>query len=132
MKIQRAGSAPSSKGPADNFTGAARRDALMSSEPPGRVVAASVTFEPGARTTWHTHPAGQILIVTAGRGWVQCAGEPRHEVSPGDCVWFPAGVRHWHGATATTGMSHIAVTESLDGNHVAWLEHVTDAEYLAG
>jgi quercetin dioxygenase-like cupin family protein len=132
MKIQRAGAVPSSKAPPDQFTGAVRRDPLLSSEPPGRIAAGSVTFEPGARTAWHTHPAGQILIVTAGRGWVRCEGGPREEVTAGDCVWFPAGVRHWHGATDTTAMSHIAVTEAIDGSAVTWLEHVTDAQYRGG
>lgn len=129
MKLQRAASVSSSKAPAEQFTGQVRRDPLIGSEAPGRVSTGKVTFEPGARTAWHTHPAGQILIVTEGRGWVQCEGEQRQEVTPGDSVWFPAGVRHWHGATATTAMTHIAVTESVDGSAVTWLEHVTDAQY---
>lgn len=129
MKIQKAASVPSGKAPADQFTGTVRRDMLLSSEEPGRVSTGMVTFEPGARTAWHTHPAGQILIVTAGRGWVQAEGGERQDVTPGDCVWFPAGERHWHGATATTAMTHIAVTEAIDGSAVTWLEHVTDEEY---
>lgn len=129
MKIQKAASVPSSAAPAAQFTGTVRRDPLIGSEAPGRVSTGMVTFEPGARTAWHTHPAGQILIVTAGRGWVQCEGGERQEVTPGDSVWFPAGVRHWHGATATTAMTHIAVTEAIDGSAVTWLEHVTDQQY---
>jgi quercetin dioxygenase-like cupin family protein len=132
MKINRVASSASGKGPADFFTGTVRRDALIQSEAPGRVSTGLVTFEPGARTAWHTHPAGQILIITAGRGWVQSKGNPREEVTPGDCVWFPAGEKHWHGATATTAMTHIAVTESLEGSAVDWLEHVTDDEYNRG
>lgn len=129
MKVNKAASGPSSWAPAEQFTGTVRRDPLMGSEAPGRVNTGLVTFEPGARTAWHTHPAGQILIVTAGRGWVQAEGGERQEVTPGDSVWFPAGERHWHGATATTAMTHIAVTESVDGSAVTWLEHVTDEEY---
>ena len=132
MKINRAGSSASGKGPAETFTGTVRRDGLIGSEPPGRVNTGLVTFEPGARTAWHTHPAGQILIITAGRGWVQSKGGPRQEVAPGDAVWFPAGEKHWHGAADTTAMTHIAVTESVDGSAVTWMEHVTDEEYLAG
>lgn len=129
MKIQRVSSVPSGRGPADQFSGTVRRDMLVSSEDPGRVSTGMVTFEPGARTAWHTHPAGQILIVTAGRGWVQEEGGERQEVTPGDSVWFPAGVRHWHGATSTTAMTHIAVTEAIDGSAVTWLELVSDEEY---
>lgn len=131
MKINRTGSAPSGKGPAETFTGTVRRDGLIRSEDPGRVNAGLVTFEPGARTAWHTHPAGQILVITAGRGWVQGEGGPREDVTPGDAVWFPAGERHWHGATATTAMTHIAITESIDGVAVDWLEHVSDEDYNA-
>lgn len=132
MKINKAGSSPSSYAPAENFTGTVRRDRLIGSEEPGRVNAGLVTFEPGARTAWHTHPAGQILIVTAGRGWVQSKGGPREDVTAGDAVWFPAGEKHWHGATATTAMTHIAVTEYIDGVAVDWMEHVTDAQYNGG
>lgn len=129
MKVNKAGSTPSGWAPADQFTGTVRRDMLISSEEPGRVSTGFVTFEPGARTAWHTHPAGQILIVTAGKGWVQSKGGPRVEVTPGDSVWFPAGEKHWHGATATTAMTHIAVTEAVDGSAVTWMEHVTDEGY---
>ncbi|APZ55309.1 cupin domain-containing protein [Salipiger abyssi] len=132
MKINRAASGPSSWAPAESFTGTVRRDPLIGSEAPGRVGTGLVTFEPGARTAWHTHPAGQILIVTAGRGWVQSKGQPRQEVAPGDSIWFPAGEKHWHGATETTAMTHIAVTEYIDGSAVDWMEHVTDEDYLAG
>jgi quercetin dioxygenase-like cupin family protein len=131
MKVNRAGSSPSRKAPAENFTGTVRRDGLIGAEAPGRVNAGLVTFEPGARTAWHTHPAGQILIITAGRGWVQSEGGPREDVTPGDAIWFPAGEKHWHGATATTAMTHIAVTEYVDGSAVTWMEHVTDNEYNA-
>lgn len=129
MKIQRAASIPSGQAPAEQFTGQVRRDGLIIAEDPGRVSTGMVTFEPGARTAWHTHPAGQILIVTAGRGWVQSEGGERQDVTPGDSVWFPAAERHWHGATSSTAMTHIAVTESIDGSAVTWLEHVTDQEY---
>lgn len=132
MKVNRAGSGPSSTALAENFTGTVRRDPLIGSEPPGRIGTGLVTFEPGARTAWHTHPAGQILIVTAGRGWVQAEGGPRQEVSPGDAVWFPAGEMHWHGATATTAMTHIAINEYVEGEAVHWMEHVTDEDYLRG
>lgn len=132
MKIHRAGSTPSARQPTESFTGVARRDALINAEPPGRVLTGSVTFEPGARTAWHTHPAGQILIITAGRGWVQRDGEPRAEVTPGDAVWIAAGEKHWHGATATTAMTHIAITEQVDGSAVTWLEPVTNDDYDAG
>jgi quercetin dioxygenase-like cupin family protein len=129
MKVNRAASSPSGKAPAENFTGSVRRDGLIGAETPGRVNAGLVTFEPGARTAWHTHPAGQILIITAGRGWVQSEGGMREEVTPGDAVWFAAGEKHWHGATATTAMTHIAITEYIDGSAVDWMEHVTDEEY---
>jgi len=132
MRIQRVGTSPSGKGPADQFTGTVRRDSLLQAEAPGRVATGYVTFEPGARTSWHVHPAGQILVITAGCGWVQCKGGQREEVRPGDAVWFPAGVKHWHGATATTAMTHLAVTESVDGSAVTWLENVTDSEYNPG
>ena len=132
MKISKAGSVPSTVAPADSFSGTVRRDGLIASEQPSRVAVGIVTFEPGGRTAWHTHPAGQILIVVSGRGWVQCEGSARSEVTPGDSVWFPAGERHWHGATDSTAMSHIAVTESVDGSAVTWLEHVSDEDYLRG
>ena len=129
MQIKRAGSQPSTPGNADWFTGTVRIDPLFQVAPPARTAANAVTFEPGARTAWHTHPLGQTLIVTAGRGWVQREGEPIEEIRPGDVVWFDPGEKHWHGATATTGMSHIAIQERLDGKAVDWLEHVTDAQY---
>ena len=129
MEIKQAGSQASAKGPAEWFTGNVRIDHLFQAPAPGRVAGASVTFEPGARTAWHTHPLGQTLIVTAGRGWVQREGGPVEEIRPGDVVWFPPGEKHWHGATSTTGMTHIAIQESLDGKAVDWMEHVTDAQY---
>ena len=132
MKITRVGTQPSGKGPSDYFTGTVRVDPLFQAELPGRVVGASVTFEPGARTAWHTHPLGQTLVVTAGRGWVQREGDPIEEIRPGDVVWFPAGERHWHGATATTAMTHIAIQEALDGKTVDWMEHVSDEQYQPG
>ncbi|PQO28785.1 cupin domain-containing protein [Blastopirellula marina] len=129
MEIHRLGSQPSSPGPNDWFTGTVRIDPLFQPNAPARTAAASVTFEPGARTAWHTHPLGQTLIVTAGVGWVQCEGEPIEEIRPGDVVWFPPGVKHWHGASSTNAMTHIAIQEQLDGKVVDWLEHVTDAQY---
>ncbi|WP_376092282.1 cupin domain-containing protein [Roseomonas sp. CCTCC AB2023176] len=129
MDITRAGSQPSGKGPADWFTGSVRVDPLFSPPDPARVAGAHVTFEPGARTAWHTHPLGQTLFVTAGLGWAQREGGPVEELRPGDVVWFPPGERHWHGATATTGMSHIAIQERLDGSTVTWMEHVTEGQY---
>jgi quercetin dioxygenase-like cupin family protein len=129
MQISRSGSVPSRKGPAENFTGAVRVDSPFRGTAPARIGGATVTFEPGARTAWHTHPLGQTLIITAGVGWVQSEGRPREEVRPGDIVWIPAGDKHWHGATATTGMSHIAISEALDGKTVDWMEQVTDAQY---
>jgi quercetin dioxygenase-like cupin family protein len=131
MQIKRSGSQPSVKGPAENFTGQVRIDPLHQASEPGRVGCGLVTFEPGARSAWHTHPLGQILIVTAGAGWTQCSGEPKREIRAGDVVWCPAGTRHWHGATSTSAMSHIAVTEMLNGKAVEWLEKVSDEEYLA-
>ena len=128
MEIKQAGSQASAKGPADWFTGDVRIDHLFQAPAPARVAGASVTFEPGARTAWHTHPLGQTLIVTAGRGWVQRESGPVEEIRPGDVVWFPPGEKHWHGATSTTGMTHIAIQESLDGKSVDWLEHVTDEQ----
>ena len=132
MEIKRVGSRPSGKGPAEWFTGAVRMDPLMDAGAPARVAGAMVTFEPGARTAWHTHPLGQTLIVTAGCGWAQREGWPREEIRPGDVVWIPPGEKHWHGATATTGMTHLAIQEKQDGKAVEWLEHVTDEQYGAG
>ena len=129
MNITRSGSQPSTNGPADWFTGTVRIDPLFPAHEPARTAAASVTFEPGARTAWHTHPLGQSLIVTAGSGWVQQEGGPIEEIHPGDVVWFPAGVRHWHGATPTTGLTHIAVQEALDGKVVEWMEKVSAEQY---
>ena len=132
MEITRAGSKTSGKGPADWFTGTVRIDPLFTAPAPARVGGAAVTFEPGARTAWHTHPLGQTLIVTAGVGWAQREGGPVEEIRPGDVVWFPPGEKHWHGGTATTAMAHIAVQEALDGKAVEWMEHVTDEQYGAG
>ncbi|MCC7374461.1 MAG: cupin domain-containing protein [Verrucomicrobiales bacterium] len=129
MQIQRIGSQPSARGPADWFTGAVRIDAAFKGTEPSRVAGAIVTFEPGARTAWHTHPLGQTLIVTAGCGWAQRWGGPVEELHPGDIVWFPAGEKHWHGATPTTALTHIAVQEQLDGKAVDWLEKVSDEDY---
>jgi quercetin dioxygenase-like cupin family protein len=131
MEIKRNGSQPSAKGPADYFTGSARIDPLFQAPDPARVRGASVTFEPGARTAWHTHPLGQTLIVTSGRGWAQAWGGPVEEIRPGDVVWFPPGEKHWHGATPTTAMTHIALQEALDGKVVDWMEHVSDQQYQA-
>ena len=129
MEITRVGSRPSARGPGDWFTGAVRIDPLFDRTDPARVGGASVTFEPGARTAWHTHPLGQTLIVTSGCGRAQRWGGPIEEIRPGDVVWFPPGEKHWHGATATTAMTHIAVQEKLDGKAVGWMEHVTDEQY---
>jgi quercetin dioxygenase-like cupin family protein len=129
MDIKRVGSQPSRKGPSDWFTGTVRIDPLFQTTAPARSAGASVTFEPGARTAWHTHPLGQTLIVTAGYGWVQRAGGPVEEVRPGDIIWFPPGEKHWHGASPTTAMTHIAIQESLDGKVVDWMEKVGDEQY---
>jgi quercetin dioxygenase-like cupin family protein len=131
MEINRNGSQPSSKGPAEYFTGTVRIDPLFQANAPARAVGASVTFEPGARTAWHTHPLGQTLIVTAGCGRAQRRGGPIEEIRPGDVVWFPPGEKHWHGATATTAMTHIAIQEQLDGKTVDWMEKVSDDQYHA-
>ena len=129
MDIKRIGSQPSGRGPAEYFTGTVRIDPLHSPPDPARVAMAHVTFEPGARTAWHTHPLGQTLIVTAGCGRAQREGGAIEEIRPGDVVWFAPGEKHWHGAGPTTAMSHIAIQEKLDGSPVTWLEHVTDAQY---
>ena len=129
MDIKRSGSQPSVKGPADYFTGAVRVDPLFEAADPARVVGASVTFEPGARTAWHTHPLGQTLIVTAGSGLAQRWGGPVEAIRAGDVVWFPPGEKHWHGATAKTVLTHIAVQERLNGKTVDWLEKVSDEQY---
>ena len=129
MDSKRIGTRPSVKGPADWFTGTVRIDPLFDAPEPARVSGALVTFEPGARTAWHTHPLGQTLIVTAGCGWVQRDGGPVEEIRPGDVVWFAPGEKHWHGASATTAMSHMAVQEKFDGSPVDWMEQVTDEQY---
>ena len=132
IEIKRSCSQPSGKGPADYFTGSVRIDPLFQPPDPARVRGASVTFEPGARTAWHTHPFGQTLIVTAGCGWVQREGGQIEEIRPGDVVWFSPGEKHWHGATPTTGMIHIAIQEALNGKVVDWMEKVTDGQYGTG
>ena len=131
MEIKRSGSQPSGKGPSEYFTGTVRIDPVASAPAPARVVAATVTFEPGARTAWHTHPLGQTLIVTAGCGRAQRWGGPVEEIRPGDVVWIPPGEKHWHGATPTTAVTHIAIQEQLDGKTADWMEHVTDEQYQA-
>jgi quercetin dioxygenase-like cupin family protein len=129
MEIKRCGSQPSATGPAEYFTGMVRIDPLFTVPDPARVACAMVTFEPGARTAWHTHPLGQTLIVTSGCGWAQRKGGPVETIRPGDIIWFPPGEKHWHGASATTAMTHIAIQERQDGKTVDWLEHVSDAQY---
>ena len=129
MQITRVGSQPSSKGSQEYFTGTVRIDPLFQVREPSRVSAASVTFEPGARTAWHTHPLGQRLIITAGVGWVQREGGPVEEVRPGDVVWFPPDLKHWHGATPTTAMTHMAIQETVNGKNVDWMEKVSDEHY---
>jgi quercetin dioxygenase-like cupin family protein len=129
IDIKRNGSRPSQKGPEDWFTGAVRIDPLFQAPDPARVAVGQVTFEPGARTAWHTHPLGQTLIVTGGLGWVQREGGPIEEIRPGDVVWFPPGLKHWHGASPTTAMTHIAIQESLGGKTVDWMEKVSDEQY---
>jgi len=129
IDINRNGSRPSQKGPDVWFTGTVRIDPLFQASAPARAAGALVTFEPGARTAWHTHPLGQTLIVTAGLGLVQREGGPIEEIRPGDVVWFPPGLKHWHGASPTTAMTHIAIQESLDGKVVDWMEKVSDKQY---
>jgi len=130
MIITRNGSQASIKGPDEYFTGNVRIDPIrLEAEKPSRITSALVTFEPGARSNWHTHPLGQLLIITSGKGWTQCWGEEKIEIFAGDTIWCPPGHKHWHGATSTTAMSHIAVQEALDGINVGWLEKVTDAQY---
>ena len=129
MEITRVGSKPSAKGPEDWFTGSVRIDPLFDPNNSRRAAAAIVTFEPGARTAWHTHPLGQTLIILAGIGWVQKENGPVEEVHPGDVVWFEANKKHWHGATKTNGMTHIAIQENLNGKVVEWMEKVSDEEY---
>jgi quercetin dioxygenase-like cupin family protein len=132
MDIKRSGSEASRRGPNDWFTGTVRIDPLFQAPDPGRVSGAHVTFEPGARTAWHTHPLGQTLIITSGLGWVQTEGGLVQEVRPGDIVWFSPDEKHWHGASSTAAMTHIAVQEALNGKAVNWLEHVSEEQYRAG
>ena len=129
MKIKRIGSQPSNQGPTDWFTGTVRIDALFQANAPARAAGLNVTFEPGARTAWHTHPLGQTLIVTSGCGLAQRWGGPIEEIRAGDIIWFPPGEKHWHGATETTAMTHIAIQEELDGKAVDWMEKVSDEQY---
>jgi quercetin dioxygenase-like cupin family protein len=129
MEIKRSGTEPSRKGPAEWFTGTVRIDPLFQASEPARVGGGTVTFEPGARTAWHTHPLGQTLLIVSGLGWVQREGGLVEDVRPGDVVWFPPGLKHWHGASPTNAMTHIAIQESLDGKSVDWLEKVTDEQY---
>jgi quercetin dioxygenase-like cupin family protein len=131
MELKRVGSTPSAKGPEAWFTGQVRVDMLHSAPAPARVSVASITFEPGARSAWHTHPLGQTLIVTAGCGWTQCEGGQTVEIRAGDVIWCPPGHKHWHGASPTTSMTHIAIQEALDGVNVVWMDKVTDEEYLS-
>jgi quercetin dioxygenase-like cupin family protein len=131
VEIKRTGTQPSGKGPSDWFTGTVRIDPQCAPPDPARVTIASVTFEPGARTAWHTHPLGQTLIVTAGCGRVQREDGPIEEIRPGDVIWFSPGEKHWHGAAPTTAVSHFAIQEKLDGKSVEWLDHVTDEQYRA-
>jgi quercetin dioxygenase-like cupin family protein len=132
MEIVRNGTQPSAKGPPEWFTGNVRIDSPFQRRDPARIGGAIVTFEPGARTAWHTHPLGQTLFVTSGVGWTQCDGGPVEEIRAGDVIWCPPGHKHWHGATPTTAMTHVAIAEMLDGKVVSWMEHVTDQQYLAG
>lgn len=129
LRITRAGSLPSVRAAAENFTGSVRNDRLFSPTEPSRVSGATVTFEPGARSAWHTHPVGQLLVVTAGVGWVQREGASIEEMRPGDVVWIAPGVKHWHGAAATTAVTHTAITEALDGQLTTWMEKVSDEQY---
>jgi quercetin dioxygenase-like cupin family protein len=131
MEIKRSGSQASVKGPEDYFSGSVRIDPLFDASEPARVTGASVTFEPGARSAWHTHPLGQVLIVTSGVGWTQCWGGPIVEIRAGDVIRCPPGHKHWHGATSTTSMTHIAIQEALNGKVVEWMEKVSDEQYLA-
>jgi quercetin dioxygenase-like cupin family protein len=131
MEIKPSGSQPSGKGPADYFTGTVRIDPLFEAPQPAHLLCASVTFEPGARTAWHTHPLGQTLIVTSGCGWARRWGGPVEMIRPGDVIWFPPGEKHWHGATAATAMTHIAIVEKRDGKSAEWMEKVSDEQYRA-
>ena len=132
LEIRKSGTQPSQRGPGEWFTGTVRLDPLFSAPQPARVASTSVTFEPGARTAWHSHPLGQTLVVTAGCGWAQREGGAVEIIRLGDVVWFPPGEKHWHGATVATAMTHIAIQESLDGRAVDWMEPVEEAQYRAG
>ena len=132
MELKRNGSRPSQKGPEQYFTGSVRIDPIIQAPEPSRVTCGCVTFEPGARSAWHTHPLGQTLIVTSGVGWTQCQGGPIVEMRAGDVIWCPPNHKHWHGAAPTTGMTHIAIQEHLNGKNVEWMEKVSDEQYLAG
>jgi quercetin dioxygenase-like cupin family protein len=129
VEVSRNGTRPANKGPAEFFTGQVRVDPLFAAQDPARTSGGHVTFEPGARSAWHTHPLGQTLIVTAGSGWVQAWGQPVQEIGPGDVIWTPPGEKHWHGAKATTSLSHIAIQEALNGRVVDWMEKVGDDQY---
>jgi quercetin dioxygenase-like cupin family protein len=131
MEIQASGTVPTRRGPADWFTGTVWQDPIIDAPPPARIRAARVSFEPGARTAWHTHPLGQTLHVLSGVGRAQAWGGPIREIKAGDTVWIPPGEKHWHGASPQSGMVHLAMQEALDGSHVTWMEHVTDEQYLA-
>jgi quercetin dioxygenase-like cupin family protein len=131
MEIHLASSRPTRRAPAEYFTGSVLQDPIIATEAPARLNSARVSFEPGARTAWHTHPLGQTLYVISGVGRVQAKGGPIREIRPGDVVWIPPGEKHWHGASPTNAMTHIAMQESLDGSHITWMEHVTDADYSA-
>ena len=131
MKIHPAGSRPTRRAPSEHFTGTVWQDPIIAAEAPARIVAARVSFEPGARTNWHTHPLGQTLYVISGIGRFQTKGGPVQEIRPGDVVWIPPGEKHWHGGSPTSGMTHIAMQESLEGNYSDWMEPVTEAEYSA-
>lgn len=130
MKIAKGYDMPSKQGPAETFTGAVRLDGFFTAPPPATVTSVIVTFEPGARTAWHKHPAGQVLVVTFGVGWAQTSGEPKEMIRAGDVIWFEPGEKHWHGATDANSMTHVAIQEARDGAPVEWLEHVSDADYL--
>lgn len=130
MRVTRRGDIPPITGRPENFTGTVHMNGPFAADPPGRVTGATVTFQPGARSHWHTHPFGQVLIVTDGVGWTQCEGEPIVEIRPGDVICCPANTRHWHGATATSAMTHVAVAEAINGKYADWMEPVTDAQYL--
>jgi quercetin dioxygenase-like cupin family protein len=132
MDIHLAGSQPTRRAPKDYFTGTVWQDPIVAAPAPARIVATRVSFEPGARTNWHSHPLGQTLYVISGVGRFQTKGEPIREIRPGDVVWIPPGEKHWHGGTPTNGMTHIAMQESLNGSHATWMEPVTDAEFSAG